>query len=489
MVKGKKYPCRICVKNISKCSKAVHCKPGCLEWFHVKCIGITSDEYRSIANSETTWNCNECRGEKVNAIDNETRSAVDVLDIEEEIKNTTLITTEINHDLALQVENLSMIINTQQGDLQEAYKEISELKIHKTNLESMVLKKEEEILVLKGKVSELEESLHKMNTKNKSINESFAYTGIRRQHNLSSLSSLPQSTPVQSMIRNGLQTNEEKEKGRNSRVLYSDSLKKQKKTFSGPVLKKAEDSFISTNRFAPLAVDNTDDKEEIQENNRVKELPKKALQKTKNKEVKKKITICADSHGHNLAYTINAIQERYEAVGFVRPGACSDDVLNSGNIKKEHFKEEEVCVIIVGTNDVSKNEGAEAIKNIKITLDNLNETKFVVVGLPSRYDLVEWSCVNEEVKKTNEALSKICEERKTVAFIDVSGLPRDLHTKHGLHLNYRGKQWLAGKVCFAVDTLTELVEERTQENNNSISAEGHSSNLGNDKRQEKQKPH
>ncbi|KAG8251843.1 hypothetical protein J6590_070967 [Homalodisca vitripennis] len=101
------------------------------------------------------------------------------------------------------------------------------------------------------------------------------------------------------------------------------------------------------------------------------------------------------------------------------------------------MKDNDILVVICGTNDVSHNEAQLAINSITDILQRYN-----------------WSCVNVETKKTNAALKIICERFINVTLVEASKSTRDLHTKHGLHFNRRGKLWLANRICEAA-ALTE----------------------------------
>ncbi|KAG8336512.1 hypothetical protein J6590_042029 [Homalodisca vitripennis] len=132
-------------------------------------------------------------------------------------------------------------------------------------------------------------------------------------------------------------------------------------------------------------------------------------------------------------------------------------VLDNHNIEEEKLGEEDGLVILCGTNDVAINNAQDAIKNIELVLNKITSTvsKIVVVDIPRRYDLVEWSCVNQEVKKTNCALKEMCNKFRDVSLVEVSRAERHLHTRHGMHLNRRGKMWLAHQIARVLDSKQE----------------------------------
>ena len=53
-----KFPCRICVKNVSDKDKAVQCDL-CELWVHIKCNNLNYLDYRYLQNSNKSWYCIE----------------------------------------------------------------------------------------------------------------------------------------------------------------------------------------------------------------------------------------------------------------------------------------------------------------------------------------------------------------------------------------------------------------------------------------------
>lgn len=169
-----------------------------------------------------------------------------------------------------------------------------------------------------------------------------------------------------------------------------------------------------------------------------------------------KILICGDSHGRDLAYHLNKVQESNNAFAFIKPGGRSRDVLNHKSIEGVNLKEDDVMVIVSGTNDVSENNASEALEIMKHTINKFSNTKIVLVDLPIRYDLVQWSCVNQEVRKTNVALNGLCQDYPNVILVEASRAERHYHTRHGMHFNYKGKMWLADNIAKAINKMTDV---------------------------------
>ena len=54
-----KFPCRICVKNVSDKDKAVQCDL-CELWVHINCNNLNYLDYRYLQKSNESWYCIEC---------------------------------------------------------------------------------------------------------------------------------------------------------------------------------------------------------------------------------------------------------------------------------------------------------------------------------------------------------------------------------------------------------------------------------------------
>lgn len=177
----------------------------------------------------------------------------------------------------------------------------------------------------------------------------------------------------------------------------------------------------------------------------------------------RKILLCTDSHGRDLAWHINNNEHKLndlEAVGFVHPGGRTNAILSQHNIDGEQLGDDDFLVVACGTNDVAVNEAQQALDSIVETLDKFSELNIILVDLPLRHDLAEWSCVNKETVKTNLALKEISRKYKNVTLVEASKATRQSHTGHGLHLNRKGKKWLAEKICKA--TMEKSPEEPKQ---------------------------
>ena len=62
--------------------------------------------------------------------------------------------------------------------------------------------------------------------------------------------------------------------------------------------------------------------------------------------------------------------------------------------------------------------------------------------VPYRHDLVNWSCVNNEINSSNRKLEKLKKNQKHVTVVRADS-HRELFTSHGLHMNRLDKETTA----------------------------------------------
>jgi hypothetical protein len=117
---------------------------------------------------------------------------------------------------------------------------------------------------------------------------------------------------------------------------------------------------------------------------------------------------------------------------------------------------DDIIVVCAGSNDISKNSAKEGISNIINFVKKTSHTNIIVMEALHRHDLADWSCVNKEIKRFNRLLAKRLKLYKH-AIIRRVNLDRQHFTKHGLHLNYKGK----GKSCQQIaESIQRKVESR-----------------------------
>jgi hypothetical protein len=111
-----------------------------------------------------------------------------------------------------------------------------------------------------------------------------------------------------------------------------------------------------------------------------------------------------------------------------------------------------VVIVIGGSNDIAKSELNTNLTSIVKFLDALQHTNVILTEIPVRYDIGASSWINEQIKQYNRKLGKVTKSYKQAKLIRIT-TNRDHYTRHGLHLNNRGKE------SMVKDILTNLQDK------------------------------
>ncbi|MDR2457634.1 MAG: hypothetical protein LBD41_04050 [Clostridiales Family XIII bacterium] len=158
-----------------------------------------------------------------------------------------------------------------------------------------------------------------------------------------------------------------------------------------------------------------------------------------NNRLRHKILIIGDSHVRDLAGNINSrLSDTFNVMGSIKPNADIEGITSSLHTSEEYFTKKDVIIFCGGTKDISKNESRKGLYSLKAFIQRTDNTNVILLRVPLRYDLSPESCVDIEVKRFNKRLQSLANNFDHVNLVNVS-TERIHHTKHGLHLNNKGK--------------------------------------------------
>jgi hypothetical protein len=102
----------------------------------------------------------------------------------------------------------------------------------------------------------------------------------------------------------------------------------------------------------------------------------------------------------------------------------------------------DVVIFCGGANDVAKNNSITALRHIRNCINSNSRTNIILISVPHRYDLMQSTCVNNEIRSFNRKLMKTVRAFKHTSFLEMTS-DRNHFTKHDLHLNGLGKEVLS----------------------------------------------
>jgi len=115
---------------------------------------------------------------------------------------------------------------------------------------------------------------------------------------------------------------------------------------------------------------------------------------------------------------------------------------------------DDFLIICSGTNDLAINKTTLVFQNILNMVTKNNHTNNILVNIPYRYDMADTNTVNDGTEKFNKRLEKLTKISPHASFLKTEQ-NRKLYTRHGLHYNRLGKQYLFHQIGLMVYSLLE----------------------------------
>lgn len=181
-----------------------------------------------------------------------------------------------------------------------------------------------------------------------------------------------------------------------------------------------------------------------------------------NKPRKKKVLLLSASQGrHCSALLQKNLGNDFEVCGIVKPSAKLKDVVRDAHQKVKDFNENDCLIVLGGTNDVEADGmyKQSISKDLRKVLPLSKQTNVIFNSIPTRFDrpdlkkhvdiankIIHFTINDSSNKKSSNLRLNFNNER----------LSRDCYTRHGLHLNLKGKQEMCKKLStFVLDCVNK----------------------------------
>jgi hypothetical protein len=97
----------------------------------------------------------------------------------------------------------------------------------------------------------------------------------------------------------------------------------------------------------------------------------------------------------------NHLGDAFRINGWIKQGALAEEILDKPTMDLENLNKHDVIVLSAGANNVYMNNSNVALSKIIKFIQNNCNTKIIILGVPQRYDLVEYSRVNRAIQVFN----------------------------------------------------------------------------------------
>jgi len=232
----------------------------------------------------------------------------------------------------------------------------------------------------------------------------------------------------------------------NANTKKKHNLKTHSETLQHPCVTKEESCPIPT--LINGQITNDDSSMKIKQlsshHQKMKQKPAKTLVSSLCR--RNKVLVIGDSHVRHLSEKIrNKLNFPCNVTGITKPRANAESITSPSHFAAENLTKNDLLIFYEGTRDISRNEANNGLKALEAFAHRTTNTNVILLETPHRYGLSPSSCVNTEVTRFNKRLHSLA---TTFNHVKVLSVPteRRFHTNHGLHLNQRGKDWIASNL-------------------------------------------
>ena len=165
------------------------------------------------------------------------------------------------------------------------------------------------------------------------------------------------------------------------------------------------------------------------------------------------LLLLRDSHTIGLAERIGcSLGSSFTVTGITKPNADIKGITSPGHFTPVNLTKRDMIIFYGGARDISRNESKSGLCSLKEFAQRTSNTNVILLEAPLRYDLPLSSCINIEVKLFNKRMRGLMTPFSRVKVVSTS-TEREHHTRHGLHLNKRGKHWVADNLVREIRNL------------------------------------
>ncbi|XP_046688634.1 uncharacterized protein LOC124374474 [Homalodisca vitripennis] len=244
-----------------------------------------------------------------------------------------------------------------------------------------------------------------------------------------------------------------------SRLIYYDAWKKEKhpRKVNHTNLPAEVLDFNMSNRYNVLSHSNL---EQPQLKNTMEKRKNKTSLKSKNKrqlhvsdepfQEQVKVELYADSQGRGLPEIVGLCSKgKVYMDGLVKPGADISYVYNQASKAQPR-----PIFLLAGTNNRWTGSLQDIYQEMEIKLLALSQSRPVcITTIPPRFDVQSNDAIHYDIALANNYIRELVSRMNNIDLIDLELFERHCFTKHGLHLNYKGKKKLAFKIISSIKNL------------------------------------
>jgi hypothetical protein len=116
---------------------------------------------------------------------------------------------------------------------------------------------------------------------------------------------------------------------------------------------------------------------------------------------------------------IASLDDRFDVQGVVKLGSTTGTLMEMAKGDVDQLTLNDFLIVCSGTNDTDRNYPSTAFNNITNLIKSVNYTNIIVICVPYRHDLENYSYVKNKIRLLNSKLYKLAKIFKHISILEV----------------------------------------------------------------------
>jgi 23S rRNA pseudoU1915 N3-methylase RlmH len=171
-----------------------------------------------------------------------------------------------------------------------------------------------------------------------------------------------------------------------------------------------------------------------------------------------KVLIYGDSHSQGLSSSLkDKLSDTFDVSSYTKPNCNIQSLLSNENQEIVNLTNKDVFVFIGGSDNVNDDTPAREQWHISQFINWNSHTNIILLTIPYHYDQTVNENINDKIIEVNRKIGKCTRFNKYVMILETPQ-DRGYYTRHGLHLNGRGKEIICRQLASVIDRLFQPIE-------------------------------
>ena len=173
---------------------------------------------------------------------------------------------------------------------------------------------------------------------------------------------------------------------------------------------------------------------------------------------RKKMIIIGDSYVLGFASELTQrLGTRYKIIGYVKPNVEVSELIDTAKDEVSELTGKDIVIFCGGANNMDRNTAGKGLSQVINFLRTNQHTNIIFISIPYRFDQKIRLSMNEDIRNYNTKLNRLIKLSKRAHFVNAV-TDRHFFTRHGMHMNVKGKEAMVRKLIEIIQVMFDKYE-------------------------------